>query len=103
MDVTPIVYSVIAMIVCLVSLDFILNGWLMFSKGKPHLFAPQQMSYLLMKLILGEEDANRRRELLFTPEKVKRFGVYTILGGCLSLIGGLLMLIDALIKINNMR
>jgi hypothetical protein len=99
MDLTPLLDSVVALIICLVSLDLIYIGWRMFSKGKPHLFVPQQIGYFLTKLVLGEEDANRRKGALLTPEKVKRYGVYAILGGCLSLIGGLLLLIDALSKI----
>jgi hypothetical protein len=98
MDLTPILDSIVALIICLVSFNLIFTGWRMFSKGNPHLFIPQQIGYFLAKFVLGEEDANRRKDALLTPEKVKRYGLYSILGGCLTLVGGLLMLLDALVK-----
>jgi hypothetical protein len=98
MDLTPVLDTIVALIICLVSLDLILIGWRMFSKGKPRLFVPQQIGYFLAKFVLGEEDANRRKDALLTPERVKRYGLYAILGGCLTLVGGLLMLLDALVK-----
>jgi hypothetical protein len=79
---------------CLVALILIYDGWKMVYERKFIFFLPHRIGYFLVRAISGKDEANRRKNIQMSSEKIKRNGFYALLGGSILLIGGLYALIE---------
>jgi hypothetical protein len=81
---------------CSVALILIYDAWKMLFKGEFIFFPPMRVGYFLVRSISGKDEANRRKNIQMSSEKIRRNGYYALIGGSILLIGGLYLLIETI-------
>lgn len=89
-----------ALVICMMSMSAVYDGWRMVFQGKPILLLPFQIGLFLSRLFEGDEKANQRKLAQTSPNRTKRNGMYALLGGGMLLVAGLFYLIGIISMIS---
>jgi hypothetical protein len=95
----PLLDLIGALTICVASIILVIDGWRMYFNKTEILFLPMKIGFFLAKLFFGKEEANKRKDRLLTPTKVKQNGKYTLIGGASLFIAGLFLLLETINRI----